>query len=91
VDKCNIAKQDLIQGSIDKQNTITSLQKEILDLKEEGEICHNLFDVESNEKNKALEKLDKCNIALDKCKNASNGIVEPSMWQRFVAWIKKWL
>jgi hypothetical protein len=86
-----MAKNNLIQGSIDKQNTITSLQKEILDLKEEGEICHNLFDVESNEKNKALEKLDKCNIALDKCKNASNGIVGTSIWKRFVAWIKKWL
>jgi hypothetical protein len=91
LDKCLIAKQDLIQGSIDKQNTITQLTKEIAELKESDELCHDLIDESDREKNKALEKLDKCNIALDKCKNASNGIVGTSIWKRFVAWIKKWL
>jgi hypothetical protein len=91
LDKCLIAKQDLIQGSIDKQNTITQLTKEIAELKESDELCHDLIDEADRKKIIALDKLDKCNILLDKCKNASNGVVEPSRWQRFVAWIKKWL
>ena len=82
------AKDKLIQGSIEKQAMIKALTEENTDLKKTNETCHLLVDEADNEKEKALNKLDKCTVDL---KNATQGNTTENkgIVDRFIEFISK--
>ena len=100
ITELNVAKERLIQGSIQKQAMINTITEKNTELEDANETCHDLVGEADNEKEKALNKrdealnkLDMCNILLERCKAGSHGPVVPSKWVlawgRFIDWIKK--
>jgi len=93
--KCNTAKQDLIQGSIQKQAMINAITEENLELKRANTACHELVDEADKDRDKALNKVDdltdKNDILQINLKNCLNKKVRAfgGIWERVKKFFKK--